>query len=148
MNLEQHFSPEPTFPQRRMDADHRHLDEIRRRTLDRRVGGRSFAECADVEVSVPQLRNVPPPTEDGLHVSMLACEVHHGVEVLTHLTKALEITIDEFTRLGMRDLELSRKRVRALSVDGCEIDGLRARAHLARDHVDRHVEDERGRLAM
>src|SRR4051794_28225142 len=62
--------------------------------------------------------------------------------------EALEVSIDERTCFRVRDLQLSRQRVRSLSVNRCEVDGLRAGAHLRGDAVDRNVENERGRLTM
>ena len=43
---------------------------------------------------------------------------------------------------------LPRERVRTLSVDRGEVDGLRARAHILRNLVERHVEDQRRGLAV
>src|SRR4051812_18530101 len=48
----------------------------------------------------------------------------------------------------MRDLELLRQGVRSLSVDGGEVDRLRASAHLARDVRQWHLEDERSGLPV
>ena len=87
-----------------MDPDHRDLDQVGRRALDRRVGGGALAERADVEVPVAQLGDVAPPPEDGLDVAVLARERDHRVEVLAHPLEALEVRLDELLRLGVLDL--------------------------------------------
>ena len=79
---------------------------------------------------------------------MLPRELHHRIQIVTHPTEALEVTIDECSCLGVRDLELPGERVRPLSVNRREVDRLGARSHLRGDGVDRDVKDERGGLSM
>src|SRR5205085_9406094 len=49
---------------------------------------------------------------------------------------------DERARLRMGDLQLPGEGVRTLPVDGGEVDRFRARTHLRRDAVHRHVKDQ------
>src|SRR5450759_4351837 len=131
-----------------MNADHGDLDEVGGRSLDGGVLRGSFAERANVEVAVLKFRDVPAAPEDGFHIATLLGLRHGAVEKGAHAGESLEVRIDERLRLGMIDLQLPRKRVRALSVDRGKIDRLRTRSHLAGDRAKRHVEDDRGGLAM
>src|SRR5213596_3567404 len=63
---------EPSLAQGLVDANHRDLDQVGRRSLERRVGSGALPERADIEVSVLELRDVAPPPEQRLHVAPLA----------------------------------------------------------------------------
>src|SRR5689334_17916740 len=148
VHLEQHFGVEGASDERLVNANHRNLDEVRRRALDWGVRGGAFTKCADVEVPVAQLGDIASPVENGLDVSVFPREFDHRIQVFANAMIALEIAFDEFLRLGVGNLELARQGVRALAVDRCEVDRLGARAHLFGDLLDGNVEDQRRGLTV
>ena len=62
--------------------------------------------------------------------------------------EALEVRLDECLGFGVLHLELTRERMRALAVDGREVDRLRARPHLRCHRFERHGEDDARRLPV
>ena len=52
VDLEQHPGLETIAPQRVVNADHRDLDQVRRRSLDRRVRGHPLTKGTNVEVAI------------------------------------------------------------------------------------------------
>src|SRR5256712_8808105 len=63
MDLQDHARRKAPFFQGPRDADHRDLDQIRGRALERGVRGRALAEGSDVVIAVLELRDVTPPSE-------------------------------------------------------------------------------------
>src|SRR5713226_8194308 len=148
MHLQQHPRPQAVGPQRRGNADHRQLNQVRRRTLQRRVGRRPLPECPDVETLVLELRDIAPPPEQRLHVSFLARLGHGPVEPRPHTCEPLKVAPDEFLGLFQGDPQLARQGERPLPVDGREVDGLGPRAHLGCNLLLRHAENEGGSLPV
>jgi hypothetical protein len=103
VHLEQHLAPEGAGSQRVVDADHRDLDQVRRRTLDRGVGGDAFAKRADVEVPIAKLRDVAPPMKDRFDIPVFARILDLRVEIRADAAKAREIRLDECLRFGVRN---------------------------------------------
>ncbi len=131
-----------------MDADHGDLDQVGGRTLQRRVGGGALGEGAQVEILLVDLRDVPAPAEECLHVAVLPGQPHLQIKIRAHAREALEVLRDERLGLFLGDAELPGERERALAVDGPEVDRLGARAHLRRHLRERHIEDERRGLPV
>ena len=131
-----------------MDSDHGDLDQVRRRPLERRVRCRPLAEGADTEVAVPQLGDIAPASEQGLHESTLARFLHGLVEPGADAGEALEVVFNEGLRLLQRDAELPGQRERPLAIDGRKVDGLRPRPHFRRHARLRHSENHRSRLTV
>ena len=50
MNLEKHFASEVPCSECIVDSDHSNLYQISRGSLNGRIGGDSFSECANIEV--------------------------------------------------------------------------------------------------
>ena len=98
MNLQQHLALEGSRSQCTVDPDHRNFDQIGCRSLDRGVGSSSLTECANVEIPFSQLGDIPPPSKNRLHVSVLAREGHHRIKVVPNALKALEVAGDECLR--------------------------------------------------
>src|SRR5206468_1945951 len=102
------------------------------------IGGSALTECADIEVPLAQLRNVPPAPEYRLHISVLPCKGDHCIEVVAHSLEPLEVARNEFLGFSVLDTKLPRESVGSLAVNGREVDGLRAAAHGPRHIVQRH----------
>src|SRR5437016_1264034 len=75
VHLKQHHTIGVRIPKRAVDMDHRDLDQVRRGSLNRRVGGCPFTEGADAEVSLAQLGDISPAAEKCLDVPVLPCEL-------------------------------------------------------------------------
>src|SRR6267154_1181700 len=142
MDLQDHAGCESAVAQRAGDADHGDLDQVRRRALQRRVGGGALTEGADVEVAVFQLRDITPPAEQGLHVAPLPGRRDGAIEPGAHAREAREVLVDEPSSIFLGDAQLAGERERTLAVDGAEIDGLGARPHLGGHLVLRYPEND------
>src|SRR6266576_3855913 len=129
VHLQDHPGVQASLLDSGMDSDHGDLDQVRRRPLERRVRCRTLAEGADTEVAVPQLGDITPASEQGLHESTLARFLHGLVEPGADAGEALEVVFNEGLRLLQRDAELPRQRERPLAIDGRKVDGLRPRPH-------------------
>ena len=146
MHLQQHagFGSGQTLVQ----PDHRHLDEVRRGSLDGGVRRGAFAVAADPGVPGTDLGDVPPAPEQRLDVVPVPCQLLHLLEVGSDTREPLEVSVDEFARLRPRDAELLGERERPLAVNGREVDRLRLLAHGRRDVVRRDPEDAGRRLPV
>src|SRR3989441_7538129 len=80
MHLQDHAGPEPLLLQGAGNADHRDLDQVRSRTLERGVGGGPLAKRTNVVVAVLELRYVAPPSEQCLDIPPLARLGHRAIE--------------------------------------------------------------------
>src|SRR5439155_23911985 len=148
MDLQDHARCKPLRFQGPGDADHRHLDQVRRRYLEGRVRGGALAEGADVVVAVLELRNIAPPSEQCLDIPLLARLGHSAIQPGPHTREPREVLLDEPFRVILRDAELTGQGERPLPVDRAKVDRLRAGSHFRRDLVLRHGEDDRRRLAV
>ena len=131
-----------------MYLDHRNLDQVSRRALDRRIRRHALAKGAHVVVPLLELGDVATTVEQRLHISLRFGLHDTAIEERLHPREALEIRVDKRLRLDVRQLELPRQGVRPLPVDRGEVDRLRARAHLASHLGQLHAEDDRGRLPV
>src|SRR5207237_1305748 len=148
VHLEHHLGGEVRLLDRGVNADHRDLDEIRRRSLQRRVGRCPFAEGTDTEVAVAQLRNIAPPAEERLDEPLVTRLFDGAIQPGANPGKAFEIVLDECLRFGERDAELSGERECALPINRREIDRLGARTHVAGHGGLTNPQHHGGGLAM
>src|SRR4051794_23262749 len=74
--------------------------------------------------------------------------LHLRIEIRSNARETFEVALDELLRVGVRDLQLLRQRVGALTVDRRKVDRLGARTHLAGDFAQWYLEDQCGRLPM
>src|SRR5437867_9104387 len=117
MDLEHHLGPQILLLERRVDADHRDLDQVGGRTLQRRVGSRALTERANAEVAVAELGDVAAPAKKRLHESLLAGLLDCTIQPRAYARKALEVLFDERLRFLERDSQLTRQRQRSLTVN-------------------------------
>src|SRR5260370_42689450 len=71
MHLQDHAGRKTALLERARDPDHGQLDQVRRRALQRGVGGGALTEGADIEVAILELRDVAPSSEQGLDITAL-----------------------------------------------------------------------------
>src|SRR6266403_425177 len=148
MDLQYHARRKPPLLQAGGDPDHGDLDQVRSRALERGVGSSSLAERSDVVVAVLQLGYVAPPSEQCLDVPLFARLGHGAIEPDPDTREPREVLLDESLRVILGDAELAGQGEWPLPVDRGEVDRLRAGAHVRRDLVVRHAEDERRSLAV
>jgi hypothetical protein len=68
-------------------------------------------------------------------------KLDHSVQVAPNSLEALEIPANERSCFSVIDLELTRKRMCALSVNSRKIDRLRPGTHFTRNIFDWNIED-------
>src|SRR5947207_11103876 len=78
-----------------MHAQHRELDEVRGRALDRRVDGGALRERALGAVAAPELRQVAAAAEQRRDPAARARLLDGRVEVAPHAGVHREIAVDE-----------------------------------------------------
>src|SRR5687768_10937241 len=100
MHLQEHLRSYSSVTKRAVDPDHRHLDQVGGRALDRRVRGGSLSERADVEVPVADLGDVAPAAEQRRDVSVGARMLYLRVEIRANARESLEVALDEGLGVG------------------------------------------------
>ena len=117
----------PSSRSRSVNADHRHLDDVRVRPLHDEVDGEALAERAGLAVSGSDLRNGPAPPEQRRHVAVPRRLLDRPRDERPGLRETREIRVDVLLGLVARDLEVLRKTERRDPVDDPEVDHLRDR---------------------
>src|SRR5881628_1845390 len=148
MDLEDQAGLQPARLQGARDPDHRDLDQIRGRSLERRVRRSPLAEGPDVEVPIFELGYVAPSSEQGLDVPLRPSLGDGPIEPGAYAREAREILLDEPLRVVLRDAELARQGERTLAVDRREVDRLGAGPHLGRNLILLHAENDRRSLPV
>ena len=149
MHLEQHADAALVLRgQPVVQPDHRDLDEVGRRPLDRRVGGGPLPVAPHPRIPRANLRDVAAAADERLHVSLGARPLLHLLEEVAHPAEPLEVLVDEGAGLRAADPELRGEGDGPLAVDGREVDRLRLIAHRRRHGLGGDPEDAGRRLAM
>ena len=143
MDLEQHPTREPRLRQPRLDVEHRDLDDVGRRPLDRGVERHALRHLATLPVGGPQVGQVAAPAEQRLRVAGLASLRDDAHEVVAHAAELLEVLVHEDPRLGRLDAQLLRQTESAQPVREAVVHGLDARPLGDRHGVGGHAEDSR-----
>src|SRR5690606_24642125 len=117
-------------------ADHSAADDIRCRSLDRRVDRRAFVEGTDRRIGGADFRIVGAPAEDRLHVAILAAERLGLLHVIPDARETLEITLDVSACFITRYAKLVGQPEGGDTVDDAEIDCLGTTADFTRHAFD------------
>ena len=88
--------------QRRVDVDHRALEDVGGAALDRDVDRVALRAGADLAVAAGQIGHQPPPAEHRLHDAGLARGREQVVDEGAHRREAGEIGVDELLRRLLR----------------------------------------------
>ena len=112
--------------ERGVEGEHRLLDEVRGRALERRVHRHALGVRADVVVAVVEARNRADAPEDRLGAARRARFLEDRVEAGPDPREAVEVGRDELLRLRARDAELRREGERTHAVEDAEVDRLGA----------------------
>ncbi len=114
-----------------MDVDHRALEDVGRRALNRQVDRLALGAAANLAVPARQLRHQPPPAEHRLHDAGRARFVERVVDERADRREAGEVGVDEVLRRLLRETPMSLASVNAcLSVEQRVVDDLRAAPQL------------------
>src|SRR4051812_2868376 len=130
MNLKKHPRAQMLLAQLSIDPDHRQLDEIGGRALERRVHRRALGEAAQVEVLAVNVGNGPHASEQRLYLLIAASLVQRAVDKLAHAAVLLEVSVDEALGFLGIDAKLLGQPERRQAVHDSEVDGLGSAAML------------------
>src|SRR6266542_2800977 len=111
MHLKQHPRAQALPPQGAIHRKHRHLDNVGRRSLDRRVESHPFGHLSTLPVIGQQVGQVPAASEDRLGVTVLARPLNNGAQVVAHPAEPLEVLGHQPARLVRCDPQLLGKTV-------------------------------------
>ena len=145
MYLQQHLGFQLLAPQNLVDADHRQLDQIRRRALQRRIDRRALGERSRVGIAGVHVRDRSLAAEQRRRETTLA-HLRDGLsDELLHASVQLEIRSDVLFGLLAIDAQRSRQSKWRLPVHDPEVHRLGVAPHLGSHHQWRHAEDFGGR---
>ena len=100
VNLQHHLAAEPLLPEPPVHPDHRQFDDIGRCPLHGGVHRVPFRKGTDGGVVGMDVRQVPAPSEERLHIAVLAGEGDALVNEGTDGGEGGEVAVDEL--LGRR----------------------------------------------
>ena len=123
------------------DVDHRQLDDVGSRTLDRHVQRHALAEGTHVEVAAFQLRKIAAPSVERADVAVRFCLLHNALHIVAYAVVFFEIGLHVFLRFVWADVDILCKREGGNAVNDAEIDRLGTASQRGRDLGKRHVED-------
>jgi len=131
-----------------VDADHGHLDEVRRRALDRGVDGHPLGELPDVGVGGIEVGEVAATVHEGADVAVPAGLFQHPVQVAFHPGVSPEVFIDVGLGELLVEFELLGQTEGAHPVENAEIYHLGLTAHLLVNELGKDAEDGGGGAAV
>ena len=148
MDLQHQTGLRQFLPQAFPHRHHSQLHDVRRGALDGHVQGHSLPEGTEVEVGGLQLRQVPPPVEQRLHIALLPGPLHNGVHIRPDAWEGGEVGLH--IRLGLRHAhaDVLAQGEGGDAVDDAEVHCLGLAAHLMSYLVRRHVEHLGRRLRV
>ena len=141
MNLHDHEGREPLPFQTPGDPDHRDLDQVGGRPLNRGVDRHPLGELPDGRLGTADLRKIPPAAEKRRHESVPPGLIQHAVEILPDPLIFLKIAVDVSLGELLRDPKLPGEAERAHPVEDAEIDHLRLPPHVGIHHLGEDAED-------
>ena len=139
VHLENHFRTEVFFLKPLVDTNHRHLDDIGGRTLNRRVDGVALGKAPHSGITAVDVGQVAATVEERLHIAFLPCCLLCLFHIFPYLREGFEIAIDEFTRLGTVDFQPFCQSEDGDAIDDAEIGPFGLPALVASHLVDTHL---------
>ena len=109
VDLEEEAGAQPARIELSTHLEHRDLDDVRSRPLDRGVEGDPLGDLAPLTVVAREIRQVTPAPEDRLGVARRTRSFDDLVEVRPHAAEAREVVVHELLRLADLDAELLRE---------------------------------------
>mmetsp|Transcript_54503 Transcript_54503/g.129459 ORF Transcript_54503/g.129459 Transcript_54503/m.129459 type:complete len:219 (-) Transcript_54503:1102-1758(-) len=147
VHLKKHVSANALGVEFILHPQHRALDDVCRRSLDRRIDRLAIRVGGKLATSVDVL-DVAPPPEQCLHEPVFLSKGLGVRHVLSDPGVLGEIRFDECLGFFNRDRETFRQARRGLPVNDPEVDGFGARAERWRHLLHRNTEHLGRSLAM
>ena len=107
-----------------LHRDHRHLDQIGRGTLHRRINGCTLSPLPPRAVAAFDFRQPQTTAKDGFHIAAGARLFAGGAHVFGHPRIARKITVHILLRRRALDTQLSGQPERRHAVDQAKVDDL------------------------
>jgi len=141
MDLDDHGRRQSLGRQSPVDADHGHLDEVRRRALDGGVDGHPLGKLTDVGVDGVEVGQVAAAVHEGADVAVPAGLFQHPVQVAFHPGVSPEVFV--YVGLGelLVEVEFLGQTEGAHPVENAEVDHLGLAAHLLVHEFREDAED-------
>ena len=108
MNRENHPRAQALLRQRRVELDHRALENVGRGPLNRHVDRFALGLRAHLEITARQIRHQPSSAEHRLDHARAPRLLEHLIDEDAHARKPLEVRVDEFLRRFLRDVDVLR----------------------------------------
>ena len=131
-----------------MQADHRHLDHVRRAPLHWRIDRHPLRRLPHLTVLAVEIGQVPPPVHHRYGIPALPRLFNRALHEGLHIFVQIEILVDEFLRVLRRNLQLPRQSERAQPVHDAEVHRLRHAPPLFVHRVERLTENLRRRATV
>ena len=109
VDLHRHLRFEAFRFEATMDRDHRHLDDVRSRSLNRCINGIAFRERAHGSILGMDIRQVAFATEERLGVTALPRQLFLGLYITDHARESSEVIVDELFGFRAGAVELLRQ---------------------------------------
>ena len=118
-----------------LNADHRQLDHVRGRALDRRVDRVTLSGGADGVIGRPDVAHVAAAPGDRFDEAVLARKSDGAVHIITDAGKLPEVLIDDLAAFFAWDAKTLRQAERGNAVSDAVIDHLGFAPHFSGDIV-------------
>ena len=105
VDLHDHFGLELFFFERLGHADHRDLDDVAGRALDRHIDRLAFGPRANGVVAVVDRREIAPAAEQRRDIAFLAGFSGNSVHVFADAFVGVEVIVDHLAGLGRDDAD-------------------------------------------
>ena len=139
MHLHDHLRLQVFLFEATMDAHHRHLDDVSRRTLDRCVDRIALGKGAHGGVLRGDIRQVTFATEECLGVTALTRQFFLRFYITDHARESRKIIVDQLFGFRTRAVELLRQTECGDTVDDSEIGCLGLAALVLGDLLNRQT---------
>ena len=106
MNLHNHRGP--VVFESSCDSDHRHLDDIRRRSLYGCIDGIAFGKLSDDRVMRQYIRQIAPASEHSDGKAVIPRELLLAFDIIDDLRESLEIAVNKRFCLRAAAIQLHR----------------------------------------
>ena len=139
MHLHDHLRLQVFLFEATMDAHHRHLDDVSRRTLDRCVDRIALGKGAHGGVVGQYIRQVTFASEERLCISAFAGDTFLTLDIAEYARESRKIIVDQLFGFRTRAVELLRQTECGDTVDDSEIGCLGLAALVLGDLLNRQT---------
>ena len=145
MDLEDHLAARQFVLEALMDLDHRDLDQIGGRALNRTIDRHALTDAALRGIAALQFRNRTAAAEDRGRIALSLAVVDIAVHQRPHSRKLLEERLDIFLGIRLRHTDVGCQAERADAIHNSEHHALRRAPHLPSHLASRQIKNLHGR---